>query len=82
MASLQLEPVGCRAWLSDLALERGSDLGLGTAEGSVRGQFGQSSRRRRERPPSAIELWGELPSGLRVLVQSFDGVARRFVIVS
>ena len=66
MASLRLEPVGCRVWLSDPAFERGSGWvrDREREEGSVRGRSGQSSRRRGGWKPGGLELLGELPSGL------------------
>ena len=52
------------------------------AEDSAPESSGRSWRRRAKGLRSGVGLWSELPSGLRVLVLSFDAVGRRFVIVS
>jgi hypothetical protein len=79
-ASLRQEPAGCMAWWSDPVSDPGLDRV--EAEGSAVAWSGQRSRWRVEELRSTLELWGELPSGLRVLVSLFDAVARWFVIVS
>ena len=64
--------------------DRAFDLRLDKvrAEDSAPESSGRSWRRRAEGLRSGVGLWSELPSGLRVLVLSFDAVGRRFVIVS
>jgi hypothetical protein len=69
MASLRPGLVaGCRAWLSDLQSYRlsgsGGDRAPGLGFAWVKSAQGRT--RRGGRQPAALELWDELPSGLRI----------------
>ena len=74
MASLRPGLVGGRVWLSDLPSYRGfcrlsdSELGRVRQERFAWAKSAQSMTRRGGRPPAALGLWDELPSGTRVLV--------------